>query len=63
MNLSERLAKIAEIIPDGARVADAWWLAKSRCRRDCASCGLCRRVLAEALVDCEALEGEGEVRP
>ena len=42
---------------DGARVTDAWWRTKARCNRDCASCGLCRRVLAEALVDCEVLGG------
>ena len=47
---------------DGARVADAWWLAKSRCRHDCVSCGLCRKVFAEALVDCEVLEGNGGLR-
>lgn len=40
---------------DGARVPDVWWRTKARCNRDCAACGLCRKVLAEALVDCETL--------
>lgn len=42
---------------DAARIDDAWWRTKARCSRDCASCGLCRKVLAGALVDCEVLEG------
>ena len=42
---------------DGARVTDEWWRAKSRCNRNCESCGLCRKVLADALVDCEVLDG------
>lgn len=44
------------MVLDGARVADGWWRAKSRCSRDCESCGLCRKVLADALVDCEVLD-------
>lgn len=42
---------------DGARVTDEWWRAKSRCNRNCESCWLCRKVLADALVDCEVLDG------
>jgi len=42
---------------DGARVTDAWWNRKAHCNRDCAACGYCRRVMSEALIDCEVLEG------
>ena len=41
---------------DGARIPAEWHKVKSRCRRNCAECGLCRRVLADALVDCEVLK-------
>ena len=40
---------------DGARMPDEWHRTKSRCDRNCAACGLCRRVLADALIDCEEL--------
>ena len=40
---------------DGARIPPDWHEVKSRCDRDCAACGLCRRVLANALLECEEL--------
>ncbi len=42
---------------DAARIPDSWWRTKSRCGRNCEECGLCRKILADALVDCEVLEG------
>ena len=40
---------------DGARIPPDWHEVKSRCDRDCAACGLCRRVFANALLECEEL--------
>lgn len=38
-------------ILDNVRFPSGWWLARSRCRRQCETCGRCRRLIGNLLVD------------
>ena len=43
-------------ILDNSRITDEYWQTKSRCRENCSECGFCKKVMAQAMLECAELQ-------